>query len=155
MIEIKNTKKCVDVIDDEKLNYVKHIILNEDYTILPNIYDIETGIYITLSEDNEQVFIVGMDDKEGMRYYSLGDYINCSHNKEIKIIFFNTTNNPIIIKKGTCIAEIFYTYNYFNGYNIYNQDGLNIQAIDKNIIKNIETEIDSENNKFLKLKLNE
>lgn len=155
MIEIENKKDCVKIVDDESVDYIKHVVLTEDYTILPNIYDIETGLFFKLSEDNEQVFIMGTDDVSETDYYVISTYISHDNynNKELKILFFNTTNEPIVLKKGTCIAEIFYSSKIFNGYNIYNQDGLNIQAIDKDLIKNIEVEIDSQNNKTIRINL--
>ena len=155
MIEIENKKDCVKLVDDESVDYIKHVVLTEDYTILPNIYDIETGLFFKLSEDNEQVFIMGTDDVTETNYYVISTYISHDNynNKELKILFFNTTNEPIVLKKGTCIAEIFYSSKIFNGYTIYNQNGLNIKEINKEVVEDIEGDIDSENIKSIRINL--
>lgn len=165
MIDFKNNGKIIDIIDNEKGNDIKSIILKTNIELLPfQFKEIDTDVTINCSELYDICHIMCEIDSNGKKdYYTYMESFTITKNdNNYKLILniFNSLNDTQIIPEGIKIGEIHKSYrandiidiNHATGINIYNDSEISVKSVDSKT-KNFEliTETDGEN--YLRIKL--
>lgn len=165
MINLKNNGEIIEIIDNEKGEDIKSIILKKDIELSPlQFKEINTNLIINCSELYDTCHIMCEIDSQGKKdyfvYMDSFTIINNDNDYNLILTMINVLNDTQIIPAGIKIGEIHKSYranniidiNHAVGINIYNDSEISIKSINGKT-KNFELMTETDGEKYLRIKL--